>query len=80
MATLQLMIDKIVHTRDILKACKNVGFVNIGRGNVIQEEDIISALDGGMLRAAVLDVFNTEPLPPASPLWSHPRVTGNTVL
>ena len=60
-----------------MKACHNVGFVNIGRGNVIQEEDIISALDGGMLRAAVLDVFNTEPLPPASPLWSHPRVTGN---
>ena len=63
-----------------MKAFHNVGFVNIGRGNVIQEEDIISALDGGMLRAAVLDVFNTEPLPPASPLWSHPRVTGNTVL
>ena len=60
-----------------MKACHNVGFVNIGRGNVIQEEDIISALDGGMLRAAVLDVFSTEPLPPASALWSHPRVTGN---
>ena len=60
-----------------MKACHNVGFVNIGRGNVIKEEDIISALDGGMLRAAVLDVFNTEPLPPASALWSHPRVTGN---
>ena len=63
-----------------MKACHNVGFVNIGRGNVIQEEDIISALDGGMLRAAVLDVFNTEPLPPASALWSHPRVTGNIEL
>ena len=60
-----------------MKACQNVGFVNIGRGNVIQEEDIIHALDQGMLRAAVLDVFNTEPLPPASALWSHPRVTGN---
>eukprot|EP00090_Calanus_glacialis_P008541 TRINITY_DN16889_c0_g1_i1.p1 TRINITY_DN16889_c0_g1~~TRINITY_DN16889_c0_g1_i1.p1 ORF type:complete len:325 (-),score=52.99 TRINITY_DN16889_c0_g1_i1:32-1006(-) len=59
----------------ILSHCKNVGFVNIGRGNVIKEEEIIEALENGWLRGAALDVFNVEPLPSESKLWSHPKVT-----
>eukprot|EP00092_Neocalanus_flemingeri_P016751 GFUD01018116.1.p1 GENE.GFUD01018116.1~~GFUD01018116.1.p1 ORF type:complete len:298 (-),score=65.92 GFUD01018116.1:5-871(-) len=59
----------------ILSNCKNVGFVNIGRGNVIQEEEVIEALDNGWLRGAALDVFNVEPLPSESNLWNHPKVT-----
>ncbi|WP_193384811.1 2-hydroxyacid dehydrogenase [Ramlibacter tataouinensis] len=50
-------------------------FVNGGRGATVQEDALLQALDQGRLRAAGLDVFATEPLPPDSPLRRHPRVT-----
>lgn len=50
-------------------------FVNGGRGATVQEAAPLQALDSGRLRAAGLDVFATEPLPLASPLRTHPRVT-----
>jgi glyoxylate/hydroxypyruvate reductase A len=49
--------------------------VNAGRGGLQVEADILASLDDGTLRAATLDVFEREPLDPASPLWMHPRVT-----
>ena len=49
--------------------------VNVGRGKHVVDEDLIDALDSGQLAHAALDALWPEPLPPASPLWSHPRVT-----
>ncbi len=49
--------------------------MNVGRGGHCNEQDLIAALDSGHLAGAVLDVFQTEPLPADSPLWAHPKVT-----
>jgi glyoxylate/hydroxypyruvate reductase A len=49
--------------------------INAGRGGLQVEADILTALDAGTLRAATLDVFETEPLPAESRLWTHPAVT-----
>jgi glyoxylate/hydroxypyruvate reductase A len=48
--------------------------INAGRGRLQRDADILRALDDGTLKEASLDVFETEPLPEASPLWSHPNV------
>ena len=48
--------------------------INVGRGTLINEEDLIQALDNGLLATAILDVMQIEPLPPESPLWQHPGV------
>ena len=49
--------------------------VNLARGAHVVDADLLAALDSGHLRHAVLDVFNTEPLPASHAYWSHPRVT-----
>lgn len=48
--------------------------INAGRGKLQKDEAILKALDDGRLMEASLDVFEREPLPSASGLWTHPRV------
>jgi glyoxylate/hydroxypyruvate reductase A len=48
--------------------------INAGRGGLQNETDLLACLDDGTLGAASLDVFAEEPLPAASPFWSHPNV------
>jgi glyoxylate/hydroxypyruvate reductase len=48
--------------------------VNIARGGLLVDGDLLAALDAGRLSGATLDVFREEPLPAAHPFWSHPRI------
>lgn len=54
---------------------QGAALINFARGAVIVADDLIAALDSGRLSHAVLDVFEQEPLPTASPFWQHPKVT-----
>ena len=68
-------------TRGIMNAAffaklpKNAFVINVARGGHLIEEDLVVALDSGHLSGAVLDVFQTEPLPEESPIWRHPKIT-----
>jgi phosphoglycerate dehydrogenase-like enzyme len=48
--------------------------INVGRGKVVKESAMITALQAGHIRGAVLDVFDQEPLPENSPLWNLDQV------
>ena len=56
------------------KLPKGSYLINVARGKVQVEKDILNAIDSGQLSGAFLDVFETEPLPINSLLWSHPKV------
>ena len=49
--------------------------INVGRGNLIDDEALVQALQDKKIAAAILDVFKVEPLPADSPLWTAPNVT-----
>ena len=48
--------------------------VNVARGALLDERDLMAALDSGQLAGAALDVYAHEPLPADSPLWSDARI------
>jgi phosphoglycerate dehydrogenase-like enzyme len=52
----------------------NAVVMNVGRGPVIDEQALIRALQGGKIRGAALDVFDTEPLPAGHPFWKMENV------
>jgi len=54
---------------------ESIHFINVGRGNVIDENEIIKLLNKNNIRKATLDVFSSEPLSPESQLWSHNKIS-----
>lgn len=48
--------------------------INLGRGDHLNEDDLLGVLDGDHLSAAMLDVCSIEPLPEGHPFWQHPRI------
>ncbi|KAH8128476.1 hypothetical protein LI328DRAFT_151342 [Trichoderma asperelloides] len=74
----------ISRTELALLARRKTFVSNIGRGEVITTDDLIHALENGIIRGAALDVTDPEPLPDGHPLWSaknlfiSPHVSGNS--
>ena len=65
----------ILNTRTFAAMPEGAFVINAARGAHLIEADLVKALDSGWLSGAALDVFEEEPLPPASRLWAHPKVT-----
>lgn len=60
---------------EFFKRCsKGTFLINVARGEHLVEEDLIKALDEGLLAGVTLDVFRQEPLPKEHPFWKHPKV------
>lgn len=71
------LTDSTCHVinREILLSMKSTAYlVNVGRGALINENDLASVIEAGYLQGAVLDVFETEPLPKDHAFYSLPNV------
>lgn len=64
----------ILNTRTLSLLPRGSFLVNLARGGLVVEVDLLQALNGGQLAGAFLDVTEQEPLPANNPLWSHPSV------
>jgi glyoxylate/hydroxypyruvate reductase len=49
--------------------------VNVSRGALLIDEDLLALIESGALAGATLDVFQEEPLPPSHAFWHHPSIT-----
>ena len=62
-------------TRDLFRRMRpSAILINVTRGEIVYGDDLLAALNEGLLWGAGLDVTDPEPLPPAHALWTHPRV------
>jgi phosphoglycerate dehydrogenase-like enzyme len=75
-----------IFDRSVFAAMKPTArFINVGRGEHVVTTDLIDALRAGELAGAALDVFDQEPLPAESPLWTmdnvliSPHMSGDTI-
>ena len=78
---LVLLLPRTAETENILnkdrmfQLRKGAVIINPGRGQLIDDEALLEALDMGHIAHATLDVFRVEPLPPNHLFWSHPGIT-----
>jgi phosphoglycerate dehydrogenase-like enzyme len=66
--------DKIVDAKLLDALPSHAVFINVGRGNAVDESALVGALHEGKLAAAILDVFEKEPLPEGHPFWTTPNL------
>lgn len=65
----------ILNSETLSKLHPQAVVINVGRGEHLVEEDLLTAIDAGQVGHASLDVFHTEPLPEDHPFWSRPEIT-----
>lgn len=73
-APLNAQTRGIIGATELALLPRGAHVVNVGRGELIDEEALAAALHSGHLGGAALDVFTVEPLPDTSPLWGMPNV------
>ncbi|ABG39970.1 D-isomer specific 2-hydroxyacid dehydrogenase, NAD-binding protein [Paraglaciecola sp. T6c] len=64
----------ILNAKTLSQLPKGASVINVGRGEQLVPDDLMTLLDAQHLSYAVLDVFEIEPLPETHPLWQHPQV------
>lgn len=64
----------LIGTAELAKTKPGARLINVGRGSLLDEAALISALERGALGGAAIDVAETEPLPSDSPLWKAPNL------
>jgi D-3-phosphoglycerate dehydrogenase len=64
----------MIDARRLQKMKRGSFLINVARGSLVVEKDLVAALESGPLAAAALDVTEIEPLPPSSRLWELPNV------
>ena len=65
---------QLIGAAEIAKMKRGARLINVARGSLLDEAALIRALENGALSGAALDVAETEPLPPESPLWTTPNL------
>lgn len=66
--------DRLIGADQLALLNRGAVLVNVARAKIVDQAAMIAALQSGKLGGAVLDVFDREPLDPASPLWTLPNV------
>jgi len=66
--------ENLINSNTLSRCRHGVFIINAGRGNSINDDDLLAALDAGVIGGATLDVFRHEPLGEGHPFWLHPRV------
>ena len=67
--------ENILDARTFGRLPRGAAVINASRGSLLDDDDLIAALDSGQLSGATLDAFHTEPLPAEHPFWRHPLIT-----
>jgi len=67
--------ENILNQSNLSRLLPGAYVINVARGGHVVDDDLIALIDSGHLAGATLDVFRQEPLPPAHPFWTHPKIT-----
>jgi len=74
LAPLTPQTDSLFDAARLAMLPEGAWLINVARGALVVDEDLLQALDRGHLAGATLDVFRTEPLPAEHPFWGHPKI------